>query len=141
MTRLSPSPSPSIILTSLAVAALLGACQRRDAPGAESAGATGITVQATPSQDAASTPLPVSPSGLTNSSTAAQGNDLSNSARAGGSSNTYQPASTDNPAPGGAASAPSTAASQSVSSSTTGTQPMPNDGTTPNGTSSGGAKR
>ncbi|MDQ6638277.1 MAG: hypothetical protein M3Z15_01240, partial [Pseudomonadota bacterium] len=71
-------------------------------------------------------------------STAGTGNDLSNSTRATGSSNVYQPPSSDNPAPGGAPSASAagaaSAASQSVSSQTRGTSPPPNDGTLPRGT-------
>jgi len=75
---------------------------------------------------------------MTNSSTAGTGNDLSNSTRASGNSNLYQPSSTDNPPPGGTPSAgagsPASAASQSVSSQTRGTSPPPNDGTLPGGT-------
>ena len=104
----------------------------------QSTPATGSTVQATPPAAASSTPLPVSPAGLTNPSTAATGNDLSNSTRASGSSNVYQPPSSDNPAPGGTATAgagsPASAASQSVTSQTRGTSPAPNSGTLPGGT-------
>jgi hypothetical protein len=134
MTRTSIA-SPALF--AVAVACALAACDRGTGSGADSARTTGSTVQATPAGATASTPMPVSPSGLTNSSTAATGNDLSNSTRASGTSNVYQPPSSDNPPPGGAAAgtagAASSAASQSVSSQTRGTSLPPNDGTLPGG--------
>ena len=126
--------SSTLLLPALVAALALAACDRR-APGAESSPAAGSTVQATPSTAASSTPLPVSPSGLTNSSTASQGHDLSNSTRASGGSNVYQPPSADNPAANGAAAAaPASGASQSVTSQSRGTNAPPNDGTLPIGT-------
>jgi len=80
-------------------------------------------------------PTGQTPTGQTNPSTAAMGNDLSNSTRASGSSNVYQPPSADNPASGAAISAsPGPAASQSTSSQTRGTSPPPSNGTLPTGT-------
>ena len=94
-------------------------------------------MQPTPPTAATSTPLPVAPSGQTNPSTAGTGNDLSNSTRASGNSNVYQPPSNDNPPPGGTptagAASPRATASQSVSSQTRGTSPPPNSGTLPGG--------
>ncbi len=124
---------PALVLL-VGAAASLSSCDRAAAPGAASAQPTGSTVQPTQTNAAASTPLPVSPSGQTNSSTAGSGNDLSNSTRASGNSNVYQPASTDNAAPNGSAASPAPAASQGVSSQTRGTSPPPNDGTLPRGT-------
>jgi hypothetical protein len=119
------------ILTALGVAG----CDRGPSPASDASRTPGSTVQPTPSTAAASTPMPVSPSGLTNPSTAAMGNDLSNSTRASGSSNVYQPPSADNPASGAAISAsPAPAASQSTSSQTRGTSPPPSSGTLPSGT-------
>ena len=113
------------------------ACDRGAAPGREAASPTGSTVLPTPPTASSSTPLPVSPSGQTNPSTAGTGNDLSNSTRASGRSNVYQPPSTDNPPPGGTptagAGSPASAASQSVTSQTRGTSPPPNSGTLPGG--------
>jgi hypothetical protein len=126
---------PVSITLSVALAISLAACDRVAAPGADSSRST---VQPTRSADAASTPLPVSPSGLTNPSTAQQGNDLSNSTSASGKSNTYEPPSAGaGPTPGASATAASTepqAASQSRSSQSLGTRPPANDGTLPNGT-------
>lgn len=89
--------------------------------------------------------MPVAPSGLTNSSTAGTGMDLTNSTRASGSSNVYQPPSSDNPAPGGApvgsAGRPASAASQSVTSQTRGTSQPPNSGTLPGGTEGSSGSR
>ncbi len=86
----------------------------------------------------ASSSLPVPVSGQTNPSTSAKGNDLSNSTRASGNSNVYQPPSGDNPPPGGTptagANSAASAASQRVSSQTRGTSPPPNSGTLPGGT-------
>jgi hypothetical protein len=131
------APTLSALLAAVAVAA----CDRGAAPGADSARTTGSTVQAPPSRGAASTPLPVAPAGLTNSSTAGKGNDLSNSTRASGGSNVYQPPSSDNPAPNPTAAAPASAASQSISSQTRGTSPPPNDGTLPVGTEGNSGSR
>jgi len=89
--------------------------------------------------------MPVSPSGLTNASTAGTGNDLTNSTRASGSSNVYEPPSSGNPPPGGTpagtAGAADAAASQSVTSQTRGTSPPPNDGTLPRGTEGNSGSR
>ncbi|HEV7574561.1 MAG TPA: hypothetical protein VGO85_00835 [Caldimonas sp.] len=135
MTR--PHSFASTFFVAVATLALVG-CNRSAAPGADSTQATGSTVQATPPGAASSTPLPVSPAGLTNSSTASKGSDLSNSTSATGSSNTYQPPSSDNPAPAATAAASAgnsaSAARASVSSQTRGTSPPPNDGTLPRGT-------
>lgn len=128
---------PRFVFSSLMSVAILGGCQRNVATGAD-APATPVTA-ARAGANGGSAPLPVSPPGLTNPSTAAQGNDLTNSTAATGHSNSYQPPSTDNPA-SGAANASAPAASQSVSSRTLGTSPMPNDGTVPSGVDSG-AKR
>jgi len=135
----------SSIALATAAAMNLSACDR-GAPPVEATRSTVSTVQPTRSPDAASTPLPVSPSGLSNSSTAQQGNDLSNSTSASGKSNMYEPSSASAPpaqgvAVGNSADHPS-AASQSVSSQTSGTHPPANDGTLPKGTEgSTGARR
>jgi hypothetical protein len=115
-------------LPSLAVAAALviAGCNRTTPPSPASAQASDSTAPGS-ANGAASTPMPVSPTGLTNASTANQGNDLSNSTGASGRSNLYQPPSSDNPPPAGplasGAGSPSAAASQSVSSQSRGTTP------------------
>ncbi|MEO5845591.1 MAG: hypothetical protein ABIQ33_12210 [Caldimonas sp.] len=130
-----------VFITALALAG----CDRGAAPGADSARSTGSTVQPTPPTASASTPLPVSPAGLTNSSTASAGNDLSNSTRASGNSNVYQPPSGDNPAPGAAVTAgagsSASSAGQSTSSQTLGTSPRPGDGPLPKGAEGSTASR
>jgi hypothetical protein len=83
---------------------------------------------------------------MTNPSTAGTGNDLSNSTRASGTTNVYQPPSSDNPAPGNAANAgnagnAASGPNQSTSSQTRGTSPMPNDGTLPGGTEGNSGSR
>ncbi len=146
------APLRTLLPIAMAATALFAGCNRSGtAPTTGSVPATGgASATSTESTTtgaagaAASTPLPVSPSGSTNASTAAQGNDLSNSTRAGGSSNTYQPPSTDNAAPGAAPAASSAASSngQSTSSQTLGTSVPPNDGTLPQGTTgSNGSRR
>ena len=147
----------ALSLSLVATAAMLAVagCDR-GGDGARNAGSTSATLaQPAPPAPSASTPMPVSPSGTTNASTAAQGTDLSNSTRATGNSNTYQPPSGDNPAPGatgasvrGAGSAasgvPGAASStgQTTSSQTLGTSVPPNDGTLPGGTTgSTGSRR
>ena len=121
---------------SLVVVAVLAvaACDRGTPPrAADSTQPIGGTVQPAPATASASTPLPVSPSGSTNASTAAQGSDLSNTTRATGTTNVYQP---------GTASS----SGQATSSETRGTSVPPNDGTLPGGTTgstgsrSGGGK-
>jgi hypothetical protein len=130
-------PTFALPALTLCAALALAACDRAAAPGAESARDTGTTVQAAPPAATASTPMPVAPSGMTNSSTAGRADDLSNSTRASGSTNVYQPPSGDNPAPGGTPSGtaadPASAASQSVTSQSRGTSPPPNSGTLPGG--------
>ena len=131
--------SPASLSTLLLLCGLALAACDRGASGSRDAGPmTGSTVQATPPTASSSTPLPVSPSGQTNPSTAGTGNDLSNSTRASGSSNVYQPPSSDNPPPGGTSSAgadsAASAPNQSVTSQTRGTSPPPNSGTLPGGT-------
>ena len=121
MTSIHTIPAALALATTLAITGC-----NRTAPSATDAGqTTGSTVQAAPPGDAASTPMPVGPAGLSNESTARQGNDLTNSTRATGGSNVYQSPSTDNPAPGNpglaAAGSPSSAASQSLSSQSRGT--------------------
>jgi len=124
----------TLVLPLLTALAVIG-CDRGPAPTSDASRATGSTVQPPLPTGAASTPMPVSPGGQTNPSTAAMGNDLSNSTRASGSSNVYQPPSADNPASGAAISAsPGPAASQSTSSQTRGTSPPPSNGTLPTGT-------
>lgn len=137
---------PSALFAAVTVVA---GCNRHDdaaAPGS----ATPTSADATPTREgmsasaaaAASTPLPVSPAGSTNASTAAQGNDLSNSTRATGNSNVYQPPSTNNPAPAASASGAASSNAQTTSSQTLGTSVPPNDGTLPTGTTgSTGARR
>ena len=125
---------PALVFPLLLAAASLSSCDRVSTPGAQSAQQTGTTVQPMSAMTAASTPMPVAPSGQTNSSTAGLGNDLSNSTRASGGSNLYQPPSTDNAPSGGTAASPAPAARQGVSSQTRGTSPPPNDGTLPGGT-------
>lgn len=140
----SPIAARALLALSVALACPLAACDRGTGSGADAARTTGSTVQATAPGAAASTPMPVAPSGLTNPSTAAAGNDLSNSTRASGSSNVYQPASSDNPAPGGSAGtvgSAASAASQSLSSQTRGTSPPPNDGTLPKGSEGNSGSR
>jgi hypothetical protein len=138
MTRLTFAPAFAVV-----AALSLAACDRTPSQGAESARDTGTTVQ--PPTASASTPMPVSPSGTTNSSTAARGADLTNSTRASGDSNVYQPPSSDNPPPGGGAATAGSAATgatsstgsgtgQSTTSETRGTSVPPNDGTLPGGT-------
>jgi len=131
--RRSPCSLSALIgLTALALAA----CDRGTPSGAAAAPATPSMAQANPPGASSSLPVPVS--GQTNPSTSAKGNDLSNSTRASGNSNVYQPASSDNPPPGGTptagANSAASAASQSVSSQTRGTSPPPNSGTLPGGT-------
>ena len=152
MTRFRNGSAPLLVAATLAVAA----CDRGPpARGADSAQTTGSTVQPAPATPSASTPMPVSPSGSTNASTAAQGSDLSNSTRATGTSNVYQPPSSDNPAPGAAAASATaggtsadavagsaSASRQTTSSQTRGTSVPPNDGTLPGGTTgSTGSRR
>ena len=114
----------SRLIVTLAIALVLAGCDRAAAPAADTTQSRGSTVQPSSAQAGASTPLPVAPAGLTNGSTASQGNDLTNSTSASGRSNMYQPPSNNNPSPspelatGGSASA---AASQTVSSQTRGT--------------------
>ena len=127
----------------LFAALAVGGCDRASAPASGNATSnTGSTVQATPPGAAGAASTPVVPAGLTNPSTAATGNDLSNSTRASGRSNVYQPPSADNPAPGAAtAASPEPAASQGVSSQTRGTSPPPPDGTLPGGTEGNSGSR
>jgi hypothetical protein len=134
---MTPRRSTSSLATAIGLAALaLAACDRGTPSGADTAPATPSTARADPPAASPSMPVPVS--GQTNPSTAGKGDDLSNSTRASGNSNVYQPPSSDNPPPGGTptagANSPASAASQSVSSQTRGTSPPPNSGTLPGGT-------
>jgi len=126
------------LVPSLVSALAVAACDRGPASGSDASRPTGSTVQPPLPTGAASMPVSPTgqtPTGQTNPSTAAMGNDLSNSTRASGSSNVYQPPSADNPASGAAISAsPGPAASQSTSSQTRGTSPPPSNGTLPTGT-------
>ena len=137
MARITFPTAPALL--ALGLACSLSACDRGTGSGTDAGSTRNIgntSVPTTAPGAAASTPLPVSPSGVTNPSTAGTGNDLSNSTRVSGTSNVYQPPSSDNPAPGGtpaAAGAAASAASQSVSSQTRGTSPPPNEGTLPKG--------
>ena len=146
----------SISFVATAAMLAVAGCDR-GGDAARNAGSTSATLaQPAPPTPSASTPMPVSPSGTTNASTAAQGTDLSNSTRATGNSNTYQPPSGDNPAPGasgasvrgagsaasGIPGAASSSTGQTTSSQTLGTSPQPNDGTLPGGTTgSTGSRR
>ncbi len=78
--------SPAFALAFLAAAVALSSCNRTASPVAESAQSTGGTVQPTASPAVVSTPMPAAPTGITNSSTANRGNDLSNATRASGGS-------------------------------------------------------
>jgi hypothetical protein len=138
------TPLRTLSTAALVAAALAAGCDR-GTPAASNTGFRqpgGSAVQPAPATAAASTQLPVSPSGSTNASTAAQGSDLSNSTRATGNSNVYQPPSGDNAAPAAASGAATTSTGQATSSQTLGTSVPPNDGTLPGGTTgSTGSRR
>jgi hypothetical protein len=134
-------PTPFAFSIPIVAALLVAGCDRGAPPGAETSRSSSSTVQPTLPTGAASTPMPVSPSGQTNESTAGRGNDLSNSTRASGRSNVYEPASTDNPASGASATAAASGASQSTSSQTRGTSPTPNNGSLPGGTEGNSGSR
>jgi hypothetical protein len=138
---------PTLLLAATALVALAG-CSREPA-GAESARGGNATVGAAPASATASTPMPVSPQGLTNSSTAAQSQDLTNSTSARGNTNLPQPPSADNPASGpgvAGTGSPAPTPNQTTSSQTLGTNPGAASSTAPSGTTgnsgtkSGGGK-
>jgi hypothetical protein len=149
--------SPHFAAVLAAATLALAGCDRGSSSAADTTRAPGATTSSgqtppTTTADVGSAGAPASaaasapPSGMTNPSTAAQGTDLSNSTRATGNSNVYQPPSTDNPAPvqasAGVASGAASATGQSTSSQTLGTSPPPNDGTLPGGTTgSTGSRR
>ncbi len=132
---------PAVLVVSLAVAAL-SACSREPA-GAESARGGNATVGTAAPANTASTPMPVSPQGLTNSSTAANAQDLTNSTSARGNTNLPQPPSADNPASGpgvGGTGSPMGTPSQTTTSQSLGTNPGAASSTAPSGVTGGSGK-
>ena len=132
-------PRTGSILLSFAAALAVAGCNRgTPPPGVDATQPAASAVL--PGTASVSTPMPVSPTGSTNATIAAQGSDLSNSTRAGGTSNVYQPSSGDNPAPGASAggspavAGAASSAGQTTSSETRGTSMPPNSGTLPGGT-------
>lgn len=105
------------LATAALLALALGACSREAAPPAPTVGT------ASPA-DAASASLPVTPSGQTNASKAAEALDRTNSTASMGGSNMPQPPSSA-PAPDPTGSAPAGAADQAVSSTSLGTSAPP----------------